>query len=369
MDLRHLVAIKQEGEEITGRQGHRSEDSRTLSLREMRMPRMRAGRRWTSQLRAVLAARHRVTQRKRYAQRATVPPWMLHEPIRGLHPHTKAERSAHANTKHRGYAAANLSSLFKLQQRRQHTMQSTFDALGHLMQDADGVQYCKTLHEPLSDAPMLWSEYLVYRQLNQRLAFCAFMVSQFRKSRIRDSETGDFIGKLTAFRPDSDTVATQTLWTHIALWDNNTLGFPGPVEWHFRETDTVETYSKRFTLPQIERILEVSAKLKADATLALEDLEADEEEGECASFLLSETHGVPKHLTTWEAKVWCRHAKHQATALRHACELLIAGRKALYDDYIAKGIAVVRDEKSFDVCEYLGDYMLVARDGDEIISL
>jgi hypothetical protein len=369
MDLRHLLTVKEEEEEVTGRDGRRSEDSRALSLREMHMPRMRAGRRWTSQLRAVLAVRMRVTKRARYAQRATVPPWMRQHTISGAIPRLTAERNAHASTKLRGYAAANLSLLLNIHQRRQHTMQSSFDYVSTLVSETNKSQDLTGSKHPLSDAPMLWGEYLMYREFHAPLAFCAFMASQLKHSRFTDSETGDKLGQLRPFREDLDPVATQAMWTHIALWDNHQLGFPCPVEWHFRETDLLDTYSKRFTMGDLGRIIDVAKKLNADATAVQADLEADQETGDCATFLLSPKHGAPAYLTLWEAKTWCRHAQHQATALRHACEVALAGRKSLYDEYIAEGRRMTKGEKLFDVCEYLGDYMLVSDNGDEVISL
>jgi hypothetical protein len=375
MDLRHLVAIKQEGdEEVTGRQGRRSEDSRTLALREMHMPRMRAGRRWTSQLRAVLAKRRRVTQRRRHAQRATVPPWMLEEGFSGFIPRTKAERNAHADTKQRGRAAANLTSLFNIHQRRQHTMQSSFDYVSdivdhNMVQPADQLHTIMPMKYPLSDAPMIWGEYVLFREFHPPLAFCAFMASQLRRSQFKDSRTGERIGNPPPFREDHDPVATQAMWTHIALWDNTKLGFPCPVEWTFRETDELETFSKKFIISEIDRIMDVAAKLHHDAEAVLKCLDADEASGECAEFLLGHAHGMPSHLTIWESKTWCRHALHQSTALRAACETLIAGRRSLYDQYIAEGTRMARGERMYDVVEYFGDYSLISADGDEIIPL
>jgi hypothetical protein len=248
-------------------------------------------------------------------------------------------------------------------------MQSTFDALQQIVQEADGSQSCKASSIPLSDAPMVWGEYNLFREFNPSIAFCAFMASQLKSSRFTDSVTQQKLGQLRAFREDHDPVATQTMWSHIALWDNHQLGFPGRLRWTFRETDKVETYSKRFTMEQIRRIIDVSKKLNLDAAAVQKDLELNDPESECASFLLSQTSGMPEHLTLWEAKVWCRHAQHQAEELREACEVILADRASRFDEYIASGVCMFRDGDPFDVLQYLDDYFLVSKDGNEIISL
>lgn len=246
-------------------------------------------------------------------------------------------------------------------------MQSTFDAVQQIVQDADPRQPCGASKVPLSDAPMVWGEYNLFRECNPTLAFCAFMASQLKSSRFTDSITQKKLGQLRAFREDHDPVATQTMWSHIALWDNHQLGFPSPLRWTFRETDKVETYSKRFTMEQIRRIIGVSKKLNLDATAVQKDLELNDPESECSSFLLSHTTGMPEHLTLWEAKVWCRHAQHQAEELREACEVILADRASRYDEYIANSVCIFRDGQPFDPCKLFDDYMLVSKDGNEVI--
>lgn len=220
----------------------------------------------------------------------------------------------------------------------------------------------------LSDAPMLWQEYLLFREVNPTLAFILLCVSQLKHSRLKN-EQNEPIGQIKAFREDYDPVATRAMWTHIALWDDHHLGFPGPVSWTFTEFHNIQTYSKRFKLEQIKRIQSIAKMIRSDATAALEDLEANGEEGECGAMLISETHGIPAYMTVWEAKVWARQAIHQGTELRAACEQVEANREAEYRHYIESGIRVYRGDQYFDIVEYLGEFFLTSDDGNEVISL
>lgn len=244
-----------------------------------------------------------------------------------------------------------------------------FAALQSLIEEPDFTQGFEPSKVPLSDAPMVWGEYNLYRECHATLAFCALMVSQLKSDRFTDSVTQTRLGSLRMFRPDHDPVATQTMWSFIALWDNHNRGFPGPLKWTFRETDKVETFSKKFDMNAIRRIIEVSKLLYRDADAVLFDLERNDVGTECASFLLSHTTGMPEHLTLWESKVWCRHATHQAEELREACEIILSDRKSRYDEYIANGVRITRDDREFEVCENLGDYFLISENVDEVISL
>lgn len=356
MSLRDLVHphLKEEG---TVRPAIKSEDSRCLSLQEMHMPRMRTGRRCTSQLRARLVMMRRRQQLTLKRQRATVPPWLgqsTQQHNSGREPQLKAEPSAQANTKHRGFLLANLRLLFTLHQRRQHTM------------DNDLIELKPKAS--LSDAPMLWQEYLLFREMNPSLAFILLCVSQLKHSRLKNDQN-EAIGQIKAFRDDYDPLATRAMWTHIALWDDHHLGFPGPVRWTFKEFQNIHTYTKNFNLDQIKRISGIAKMLKSDATAALEELEAKGEDGNCGAMLVSETHGIPAYMTIWEAKVWARQAIHQGTELREACEQVQADREALYRHYIEAGIRVFRGSDFFDVAEFLGDFYLTSDNGDEVISL